>query len=458
MAGRDGGRPIEAGVVARVVAGVRYMLSGNAGEFFGPGQPMSPVAQETARGRAFDFRQGANLSFQPRADEAITFAQLRAFADAYDILRLAIETRKDQMGKLRWTIQRKDTGEQDAKAKEIEAFLQEPDGEHDFLTWKRMILEDLMVLDAATVYVRKTKGGTPFAFEVIDGSLIKRVLSPDGRTPQPPDPAYQQVIKGMPAVDYSRDELLYKPRNPRPHKVYGYSPVEQIIMTVNIALRRQISQLQYYTEGNIPDMLASVPASWSPAQIAEFQTMWDELQSGDTAAKRRMKFMPGDMKTQQTQPEKLFDQYDEWLSRVICYAFSLPPGAFVKQQNRATASNAQEVALEEGLSPLMEWDVRFMNRLILMGWQTSDYEFTWIRDLDIDPLIQSQIDVAYATAKIRRVNEIRDDHGWEKDDELDALQSAPPAPPAVPGVDPKAQEPGASAAKLVKARARSRGY
>jgi len=29
------------------------------------------------------------------------------------------------------------------------------------------------------------------------------------------------------------------PRNPRPHKAYGFSPVEQIVMTVNIALRRQ---------------------------------------------------------------------------------------------------------------------------------------------------------------------------------------------------------------------------
>jgi hypothetical protein len=58
-------------------------------------------------------------------------------------------------------------------------------------------------------------GGAPFAFEIIDGATIKRILNADGRTPLAPEPAYQQIIKGLPAVDYHRDELLYKPRNPR---------------------------------------------------------------------------------------------------------------------------------------------------------------------------------------------------------------------------------------------------
>jgi hypothetical protein len=29
--------------------------------------------------------------------------------------------------------------------------------------------------------------------------------------------------------------------------------------------------------------------------------------------------------------------YDEWLARVICYAFSVPASAFISQVNRATS-------------------------------------------------------------------------------------------------------------------------
>jgi|SRR5712664_1800451 len=478
MAGREDGKPIDSGLVARVVAGVRYAITGKGPDsFFGPGEALPPQAQTQAAGRAFDFPFGVNMQIGPRATEAIDFPTLRALAESYDILRLAIETRKDQMGKLRWNVRRKDTGDEDATSKEIEAFLQEPDGEHDFLTWARMLLEDLLVIDAPTVYVRRTKGGQPFAFEVVDGGTIKRILNEDGRTPRAPEDAYQQIIKGMPAVNYSRDELLYKPRNPRPQKVYGYGPVEQIIMTVNIALRRQVSQLEYYTAGNIPAMFASVPASWTPTQIKEFQVMWEELLAGDSAKRRQLRFMPGDMKLERTQDEPLFDPYDEWLSRVICYAYSLPPGAFVKQQNRATAESSQEIALEEGLSPLMEWKVRFMNRLIQMGWQTTDYVFGWVKDLDVDPYVQAQIDEIYLKNKARRVNEVREDHGWEKDDELEQLAMAPPpapfgggdpndpnnpddpnAPPTPGAGTDKTPKPGVDAAKLGKARSRRPRY
>ena len=78
----------------------------------------------------------------------------------------------------------------------------------------------------------------------LDGATIKRVIDDWGRTPQPyagPDgatvypPAYQQVLKGLPAVNYAARDIMYRPRNVRAHRVYGYSPVQQILMTVNIA-------------------------------------------------------------------------------------------------------------------------------------------------------------------------------------------------------------------------------
>jgi hypothetical protein len=44
--------------------------------------------------------------------------------------------------------------------------------------------------------------------------------------------------------------------------VYGYSPVRQVLMTVNIALHRQLWQLDYFTEGSIPDALIGVLQNW----------------------------------------------------------------------------------------------------------------------------------------------------------------------------------------------------
>ena len=60
---------------------------------FSPGTALTPVAPEPPR--AWDFPLGVNTVLTPRAYEPFGFAQLRAFANV-ELVRLAIETRKDQ--------------------------------------------------------------------------------------------------------------------------------------------------------------------------------------------------------------------------------------------------------------------------------------------------------------------------------------------------------------------------
>ena len=55
------------------------------------------MAPPEVKGRQFDYPFGANINYVPRADSAISFAQLRALADALPLLRAVIETRKDQI-------------------------------------------------------------------------------------------------------------------------------------------------------------------------------------------------------------------------------------------------------------------------------------------------------------------------------------------------------------------------
>lgn len=384
--------------------------------WFGPHQPLQPVApKDEVAGRQFDYQTGINLNFKPRSGELVGFSQMRALADGYDLLRLVIETRKDQMAKLPYTFAVKDKAgtagnesvQNDPRCDQLLAFFQMPDQEHDWGTWLRMLLEDLLVIDAPTVYIRKTLGGQLYAVEPVDGATIKRVLDVTGRTPIPPATAYQQILKGMPAVDYTREELIYLPRNPRTHKVYGYSPVEQIITTVNIALRRQTHQLSYYTDGSTPDLIFQVPESWTPDNVKQFEEYWNGLLSGDVQERRRTRFVPNGVAPVDTKEKALKDEYDEWLARVVCFAFSISAQPFVKEMNRATAQTAQEAALSEGLAPLMQWVKALIDRIIFMCFGWSDIEFKWDTMESIKPKEQAEIDKTYVDAKVLHPDEVR---------------------------------------------------
>src|SRR5262249_15762011 len=156
--------------------------------------------------------------------------------------------------------------------------------------------------------------GQLMGLEQIDGATMRRVLDDWGRTPEGvDDTAYQQILKGMPAINYRRSDILYRPRNLRVHKIYGYSPVEQIMMTVNIGLRRPIFQLNFFTEGNMPPALIGVPEGWTPDQIRTFQEWFDNINAGNLAERRRARFVPSAVgKTYiPTQETELFGQAEE---------------------------------------------------------------------------------------------------------------------------------------------------
>lgn len=419
-------KPIGADLIARVTGAWKAFTNPNSEMNTGWMPPMNPlppfVPQEQAesvRGRTLDFPVGVNVRITPRMGETVSFAQMRSLADNCDILRLVIETRKDQIAKYKFSIgfkQKPDdkpgaTPISDSRCQEVEEFLQMPDKQNTWNDWLRMLVEEMLVTDALAVYPWLTNGGKPYSFDILDGTTIKRVVDTHGRTPMPPEPAYQQILKGVVASNYTADELLYAMRNRRAHKIYGYSPVEQIILTVNIAIRRALHQLQYYTEGSTPDLLFQVPADWNMTQIKEFNDWWQDTLAGNTASRRKAQFVPNGVAPVNTKEAILKDPYDEWLARVICYAFSVSSQAFIKENNRSTSETAHQMALEEGLYPILKWIKGVVDRLIWKYFGYTDLEFKWDTDSAIDPEIQAKVDDMNLKNGSVTLNQVREKRG-----------------------------------------------
>lgn len=393
---------IDPGVVARLAGQSQTQSNNPADNWFPPLSPLPVIAPKESPARVFDYQTGVNLVINPRPDEAVTYEHMRFVAAECTLAKMAIETRKDQLGKQRWDIrykpeevegktskQRKEMTAADPRIKKVRNFLRYPDKELTWDAWLRKLIHEVLVTDAPAIEMNKTFGGEPNRLLIVDGTTITRKISLEGTTPQPPEVAYQQIIKGIPYADFTTDELIFRPRNPRVNKLYGFSPTEQIIFQANMIMRRELSKLNYYTEGNLPPALVSVEDDWSADQIREFQEKFDAINQGDLGAMRRMQFIPKISGLHMLKEAVLKDDADEWFARLVMYAFSLPPTALTKQMNRATAEQAAESAEDEGLAPLMNWVSDLMTYVIEKFFGYTDLEFIWVQERILDPKEQA---------------------------------------------------------------------
>lgn len=382
---------------------------------FGPGTPLIPPDPQPVR--RIDFPAGVNLQWTPRGYEPFDFPHLRSFSNV-ELVRLAIETRKDQIERLDWQIKvkkgrKKGRVDAEERIRSVERFLARPDGVTPFASWMRVLVDDMLSIDAATIELRKTRSGKLIGLDYVDGSTIKVLVDSTGRLPRAPAPAYQQIIKGKIWNSLTTDDILYLPRNIRPGKMYGFSPVEQIIVTINTLLRRQTQQLAYFTDGNVPQGIINCPEGWTPDQVKEFQDGMDAILAGNLANRAKIIWAPFGSKYQAFKEPPIKDEFDEWLARIVSFSFSLPPTPFIRQMNRGTAQEDQDRAIEEGLLPLLLWAKRFLDWVIQDALGFSDLEFEWDTSRDLDPEKQSRVDDVNLRNGSVTLNEVRDNRGLE---------------------------------------------
>lgn len=460
--------------------GVRHFIDSVSitTDYMGPNQPMAPIAPHGTLPRAFDYPFGSNLYFQPRQEQPGTpdFQTLRNLA-RYDIVRLCIETRKAQILEMPRSFRvKKEAGEkkrdwqqrsgEDPRVKFLEDFFRVPDHEHKFLSWMNMVIEEVLVTDALAIWPAMDEDNNLLSLRVVDGATIKPLHDPQGWRPNPPNPAFQQIIKGSPAINLTAalcddckahgwhkdmmtpggrgrcQPLVYEPFNPTVNRFYGWSPVEQILNTIMIGMNRMVSQASLYTEGNLPEMLISLASEASAQQLGQFQGLFDQV-AGNVGIKRRVRFIPEAKHMLQTKDPMIKDDRDDWLARVCCYALSVAPNALVKQMNRASSQQIQQSAVEEGKLPTLGRLSELINSIVVQyfGEDFGDVEHAYDVTAESDPNTSSQIADRAIKNGSRSINETRDEDGLEPVDGGDVCMIyLPTGPIPLAGAADMAQE------------------
>lgn len=324
---------------------------------FSPGRPLNPWAGYGVEPRGHDFKVGHNITARPRSGR-ISYGTLRNIINNYDVARICINHRIDDVRSLDWAVVAADGVETDVTdavtlAKKAIA---KPDGRTPFNGWLAMFLEDILRYDAGCLYRRRDMAGRPIGLEVVDGTTMAPELDYFGRRPEPPAPAFVQYIEGLPWDWMTSNDLVYHPFRPQPDSPYGLAPIEAVLLSANSDIRFQQFFLEYFTEGSIPGGFAEAPADQSNVgQIKEWQEVWDAVMEGDQAQKHKVKWVPAGTKFTPTRDNPFDDTFPLFLLHKTCAAFGVTPNdlGFTDDVNRSTGETQVDVQFRIGTLPLL---------------------------------------------------------------------------------------------------------
>jgi hypothetical protein len=389
--------------------------------WFSPFQPVTPFGPPyITTPREWDYPVGINIEYWPA--QLQKFGMLRALAGSWGILATIIEARIDEIISLPWAFKLKDEGgdsDNDPRIKQLNDFFKKPDRKRPYAIWMRMLFRDRYEIDAATCFIRRNAlEGEPYALEALDGGTIKPLVDDEGRIPDFPQPAYQQIIKGLPFNNFTERDLLYMPNRPRTNlPIFGYPEVEQVMLEATEGIRKTLYQLNFWQEGTIPDVMLGVPDTWTPEQIAMWQASFDALLAGNAELKSKVRFIPGGMKPFELKGsagELLKCDYDEWITRIICFAFRMDPKPFVKDpEPKANAEQLAQTMRAQGLNAEMTWWSNFINQIIELGWGWTDIEHRFDQNEEVAATDQATIDAGDMKVGALTVNERRMRNGLE---------------------------------------------
>jgi hypothetical protein len=353
--------------------------------------------------------------------------------------------------------------EDDVAIKELTTFWDDPDPirQLGYDGWRKLLVENVMVIDAPAIYPHPTwmegrgrLGSDLYALEILAGDTIKPLIDVRGAPPVYPNVAYQQFLWGIPRTELTQDildanvypvqsppdgitrefaapidsgrldvpQLYYPVYYPQDDSLYGFSNTEQIILTVNLALKRQQWWTAYFTDGTVPAGLLHLPEEWNPSDIREYEETWNSLLAGEQAWKHRIKAIPGSTGFSQLKPmigtDAGITAFDEWLARLTCIGYDVTPDEVGLSPKGglggAGYSAAQEnVTYRKSLKPVTNWLEKIARRVNSRHFRRPDLVTIFMYEEAEDALRHAQEDDFLIKNGTKTQNECRQDRGLD---------------------------------------------
>jgi hypothetical protein len=311
-----------------------------------------------------------------------------------------------------------------------------------FETFLRKITRDSLTFDQVAAEVVPRANGMPAEFMAIDAATIRLVADKAERrdynfaampgsqgneygnpsvldyqkpnTHETDHARFVQVINGQIKSTFDEFEMMFGVRNPRTDILangYGFSEIEQIIMTITAHMNAETYNRKFFSQGTCQKGIITFEGSVPADQLESFRRQWHQQVAGVTNAwKTPIMSLGKDNKLNWTDlhssnKDMEWGNYMEYLIKSICGVYLIDPleiGFDISKNSSGggggiglggDAGNAERVmsSKDKGLSPLLRFIENMLNEYVI--WRIDpEYEFQFVGlnvrnekdDLDLD--------------------------------------------------------------------------
>ncbi len=296
----------------------------------------------------------------------------------------------------------------------------------DFMTFMSKLVRDSLTLDSApieTEWKKDRKQGLD-GFYAVDGATIR--LTPEGGFKDNPDVFALQVVQGRVRAPYTRDELIYVPRNPRTDVLvggYGMSELEVLFRVITGFLNALTYNAKFFESNTLPKGVMHLIGNYSEQDLNAFRRYWISMQRG-AANPWHMPVMASRDKDSKATFEKFgiehnemaFSKWMNFLVSIACAVYGISPesvsfSAFSPHQSMLSGNSTKErleLSDDSGLVPLLAYFEGVISDYIIQEFDER-YAFAWTG------LVREDEDKKFEALKlVSTVNEMRARDGMEK--------------------------------------------
>jgi len=320
--------------------------------------------------------------------------------------------------------------------------------------WVSLLIEEWLTLDAVVIYPEMTYGGDVLNFWIIDGSTIKPLRDVRGKLPDPPYPAFQQILYGFPRGEftattvqtedgatvipgaYKADQLYYFRETVRTDTPYGQSAVERALIAARIWLNRQGWLISEYDDGTGPltwlvppeNAAEALGEAFTPQKRREWQRAYNDENAGNTRARHGTQLTPPGFKpVPMPQVDQMYKpDYDMFLIRILAshLGVTMPELNFTEPGGLGSTGyheGQEDVQERVGTQPAIDF-VQTIITDLARTYQGAPPELEFRifgLDSDDEAAADEVIDTKYKSGRMT-LNETRDEQGRPRFDFAEA--------------------------------------